>query len=129
MPTSLASFFAPAESSESTSAANLSKASIAPDGDLDSRLANILNSSGEAATGGANNTENSENVEQKRPGNASRKSRWDSDGSNNVMGNNDHHSDPIASNGDLPPPPMPPSDEWTPPPQQWPAIPPNPPAG
>ena len=40
MPTSLASFFAPAEIGE-----NIQKGQIEADGDLDSRLANILNSS------------------------------------------------------------------------------------
>ena len=47
MPSSLASFFAPADSNEPPAHRNsLSKGEVAADGDLDSRLANILGSSG-----------------------------------------------------------------------------------
>ena len=113
MPTSLASFFAPADSGESSSAANLTSGSIAADGDLDSRLANILNSSAPGSQPAVTESERPA-VSDEKP---KRKSRWDSDDKQ------EESAQPAAANGDFPPPPpIPPAQDWIPPPpqQQWP---------
>ena len=108
MPSSLASFFAPADPSEpATPRPGLSKGAVAADGDLDSRLANILNSSGTSGTPtqGQDQTGGPETPPEPKRG---RKSRWDSE-------------PPQETNGEapLPQPPIPPmpaaADEWVPP--------------